>query len=337
MLIARGNLLRRGFGQSPKRDLVAQAKGLVKWAWRTVNEVYQDTQEYVKIGRTKGWKIQLDNYHLFTTDEYLRRKNLHEDLVRKLLPYAFIVALPATPLFMAVYVVIRPDNLPRRFMTDNMIAERLEKWRQDRVLGFEELNQHVDLGGTKYSPSLEDLPPQALEALCKIWLKEYRPGYLFTNFLYTAFVKSPFLLTSWIAKKRGDPNHERFKDFPWCKISFKLNSGPLSLYKRRILLKQLRNRLHSLKVEDSILSSNTQSLDGLTDSSLLELSMDRLWTGPNSDVKQTPDWLRSKWLGPLSGQISNKTANAYPEQMLWDETRRAFKSQTKSSATNNTN
>lgn len=327
MLGARA-VLRRGFGQAPKKDYVGQAKQLVQWAIRTVGEVYQDTQEYVKIGRTKGWKVELGNHHLFTTDEYLRRKDLHEDLVRKLLPYAFIVALPATPLFMAVYVVIRPDNLPRRFMTENMITERLEKWRQDRLAGFEELNQFVDLNGTRYSPSLDDLPPQALEALCKIWLKEYRPGYLFTNFLYTAFVKSPFLLTSWIAKKRGDPNHERFKDFPWCNISFKLNTGPLSLYKRNILRKQLRNRLEALKVEDSILSSNPQSLDSLSDSSLLELSMDRLWMGGNSDPKQSAEWLKNYWLSSVNGHVTSKSDNRYPERFIWEQTRRAYKSLT---------
>jgi hypothetical protein len=326
MLASRGGLLRRGFCQAPKQSIFEKAKGLVKWAVHTVGEVYQDTQEYVQIGRTKGWKVKLDNHHLFTIDEYLRRKDLHEELVSKLLPYAFIVALPATPLFMAVYVVIRPDNLPKRFMTDHMIAERIEKWRNDRLKGFEGLNRFVDLNGTRYSPSLDDLPAEALEALCKIWLKEFRPGYLLINFLYTAFVKSPFLLASWIAKKRGDPNYIRFKDFPWCNISFPLNTGPLSLYKRKILLKQLKRRLELLKVEDSIMISNTQSLEGLKDPQLVELAMDRLWNGSTSEARQSVDWLKQYWLNKIGCEASRKSTSSYPEQLLWEETRRAYKS-----------
>ena len=145
--------------------------------------------------------------------------------------------------------------------------------------------------------NLAKLNSYELEQLNKVFFYLYIPGYNFLNIAYGLFFKAPFYLAKYFAKWRRWPNPSRFTDNFLCKFSFRLDYGPLALFKKRLLLYQLRYHIWQLRRQDRALAKDFSQLSKLEQIDLVEYAKQR---GINIDRKEEIiDFVQKYWL-PLS-------------------------------------
>lgn len=101
---------------------------------------------------------------------------------------------------------------------------------------------------------LENLTSHELELLARIFVLDYVPGYRWVNLFAGIVLRLPFWVVSKIAKKRGDPNYERFKNNAMYRYRFTLDHGPLATLKKSILIYQIRKHFAKIRMQDKVLA-----------------------------------------------------------------------------------
>lgn len=157
--------------------------------------------------------------------------------------------------------------------------------------------ENPDKVGRPKDFNLANLSSYEIEQLNKVFFYLYIPGYNFLNIAYGLFFKSPFFLAKFFAKWRKWPNPSRLTDNFLCKFSFKLDFGPLALFKKYLQLSQLRYHMWQLRRQDRALAKDFSQLAKLEQIHLIEFAKQR---GINIDHKQEVlDFVEKYWL-PLS-------------------------------------
>lgn len=282
----------------------------------------------------------------YSVAEIRDRRRMMKDIVFKAIPYGIIVALPFTPLLMAIYLSLFPNSIPSQFMNLETIKKKHLAWRimqqdgkdelmslleaqkivfkgiksEDRLKHWEEDSEtrhaydtavdefasHADLEHQLDSVRLNKLSSHVLEKLCQVFVYEYIPGYRLTNIFFGMFFRSPFYFARWVARKRGSTNLGRFTDNVFFRTHFTLDSGPLKFYKKWLLKHQLTNHFKHIRIQDQILAKNPHQIDSLDHENLVHFAQQRGVI--ITDEKQIKQYLFEHWL-PLSTRpdISNTT------------------------------
>ena len=121
----------------------------------------------------------------------------------------------------------------------------------------EQVEKHFSLPFTNSTVNhfkLENLTAHELELLARIFVLDYVPGYRWVNLFAGLFLRFPFWLTSYIAKKAGAADYEKFKDNRLYRTRFSLDHGPLASLKKYSLIYQIRKHFNKIRQQDQVLA-----------------------------------------------------------------------------------
>lgn len=128
----------------------------------------------------------------YTLDEIREKDQLTTDVIVKFIPYAIIIALPASPILMAAYVLLFPNSTPRYFMTQKAMDKKYDDWFKDQLLARDELIRSIS---TKYFDflgiSFDDL-------LRRDWPSDKKDARVFNDKILEFLSHSD---ASWMAKR----------------------------------------------------------------------------------------------------------------------------------------
>lgn len=123
--------------------------------------------------------------------------------------------------------------------------------------------------------SLETLNSFELEQISKIFYRRYVPGYNFLNILWKIPFKFPFWATKKLLKLAGFKPYKGLTKHWFYKFQFSLDSGPLSIYKKYLLIAQLRFHIRQIRKQDEQLAKDLSQLNELSQLELVDYAKQR--------------------------------------------------------------
>lgn len=149
----------------------------------------------------------------------------------------------------------------------------------------------------EYELSLSKLSSFEMEQLCKIFYFEYVPGTVWINLAYGTIFRMPFWLLKHAAKLMKFKGYNRLINHPLYRFKFTLDSGPLSVLKKYLLLVQLRFHMKQLRKQDRVLVRDVQELAKIPQMQRVDFARQRaIRIEQNAEIVQYVDMF---WL-PLS-------------------------------------